>query len=276
MVERPAATREGILMATLKNMKARPWWVSVAAAAAIAIGLLFIPISYTQTVGQNITLTLADGDLDPATVKGVAKALTEALDADNVGVLQRDGLEFKVQVSNRPASEVRAAASAFAAELSDQGIAAEVEVTPWTEKVSGNVYAFAAARVTDIRVPTAGRSDFEIAEDVRAQLQNAGFLNPEVSVVRNGGDTEIKINATESDGGTHETHIKLEFNNSETGGAQPDINFMMLDHKSFEGKSDAEIKAAVEELLRQRGIHDATVTVDNGKIEVRAEEEIVK
>ena len=271
--------REGTLMTTVR--RARPWWIPVTAAAAIAAGLLFVPISYQQTVGQTISMNL-HGSLDKGMVLGIANTLGEATDAEDLKVSRgSDGVVIQAKVSGRSASEVKTMARAFVATLKEKGISAATEVTPWTETVSGNVYAFTANQLDEIRVPMAGRSEFEIEQDIRSQLENAGFLNPEVQVTRSGGRTEVNISAKGQDGGEIKIQEQREIQDISGDGStlqEPELEIPLfgIDPNEFKGMSDAEIKAAIEQKMRERGITDLEVTVENGNIRCEARKEEIR
>jgi hypothetical protein len=250
-------------------------WLTAGAVAAIAIGLLFVPISYQQTMGQNVMLTLP-GDLDRAAVKGIVGTMATAMGAEGIKVTGRDQVVVETRVAGRSHAEVQAMAQALAGALEEQGIAATAVVTPWTEKVSGTVYAYAAMRVTDIKVQTAGRSDTEIAQDIRTQLMGAGFLNPDVSFTRDGNESQLSIKAEKGDGSQFEAQMKHKIEGGPAGD-DGEMELMLLDPESLKGLSDAEIKAEVERVLAERGITGCTVTVENGEIRVEGEhQEIIE
>jgi hypothetical protein len=243
--------------------------MTAGAVAAIAIALLFVPVSYQHTVGQNITLTLP-GNLSPETARGIAGTLGETTGAADLKLRGGEQIVIEAQIPDRSYAEVRGMAKAFSETLETQGIAATAEVTPWTETVSGNVYAFAANSVTDIRVKVAGRSDFEIENDIRSQLMNAGFLNPEVRFSQTDGGMKVDITADKGSGEKFEAKLEHKTLGGPASG-DGELEITLLDTENLKGMSDAEVKAEVERQLAARGITDATVTVENGEIRVEAE-----
>jgi hypothetical protein len=270
-IDRLRHAREGILMKTVRKIRTRPVWLTAGAVAAIAVALLFVPISYQQTVGQTVTLSLP-GDLSPETVEGIARTLGTTMEAERLEVMGGDRVVFEAQVPNRSHGEVRAMASAITETLEERGIAAEAEVSAWTERVSGTLYAYATMRATELKVQTAGRSNFEIEQDIRSQLQNAGFLNPEISFSRDGNESRLRIKADQIGGERSEAELRHDVR----GGAAPgdgEMGILLLDTESLKGRSDAEIKAEVERMLAERGHPAAKVTVENGEIRVEATEE---
>jgi hypothetical protein len=271
--DRLPQAREGILMTTARKFRTRPLWMTAGAVAAIAIALLFVPVSYQHTVGQNVTLTLP-GNLSPETTDGIARTMGETMGVAGLKIMGREQLVIEAQIPDRSYAEVRGMAKAMSEALEEQGIAATAEVTPWTETVSGSVYAFAANSVTDIRVKVAGRSDFEIEDDIRSQLMNAGFLNPDVRFSQSGGEMQVNIKGDKASGERFEATLKHKVE----GGPAPEdgeMDIMLLDTENMKGMSDAEIKTEVERQLAARGITDATVTVENGEVRVEAEKECI-
>jgi hypothetical protein len=260
--------REGILMTTMRRFRTRPLWMTAGAVAAIAIALLFVPVSYQQTLGQSVTLTLP-GNLSPETADGIARTLGETGGVEGLSVMGGEQTVIQARVRGHSYAEVRGMAKAVSETLQQQGIAATAEVTPWTEAVSGNVYAFAAHSVIDIRVQVAGRSNFEIEQDIRSQLMNAGFLNPEVRFSQTGGEMQVDITGDKPDGEKFQAQLK----NKVAGGPGDEageMEILMLDTENLKGLSDDEIKTEVERQLATRGITDAKVTVENGEIRVEA------
>ena len=81
-------------MTTVRKFRTRPVWVTAGAVAAIAVALLFVPISYQHTVGQNVTLILP-GDLEPAMVKEIASAAGGAKDVTEAEIIVSGGRALK-------------------------------------------------------------------------------------------------------------------------------------------------------------------------------------
>ena len=254
------------------NNGRRPAWVFAAAAAAIALALIFVPVSYDRTVGQELSFTVSGAQLAGSDVDGLVNVLTTQIGEAPVRVSVGDRAEIVARVAGKSRADDESVAKALQSELSNQGLTAEFEVTPIKETISSNVYAYAAAQWQDIRVETAGRSDFEIESDIRSQLASQGFLVDQLSYQSGPDGTRMHLEATSPDG--HKLVAETEHKgapgevNVPTG--EP-VNIMMLDPSELKGKSDAEIKTMVEEKLRERGIYDAEVTVENGKVEITAE-----
>ena len=268
-LHRPARSLEGVLTMTMRNLRSRPWWMAAATAAVIALALLFVPLSYQRTVGQEVTLTLADPNVDRATVERVAGALRTALGSQDMRVTRGDQVTLQARVPARSAAEVARITGGLARTLGQQGISAHAAIAPWTEKVSGNVYALTANLV--LRIPIEGRTAAEIEQDARAQLEGAGIADPQVHVSRDGDRTEIQIDAEKgtSGAGDHQV-IKIQ---EKSAGDVPELNVQLFDTDGLKGKSDAEIKTEIERQLCERGV-EGTVTVEHGKVKVEARKEV--
>ena len=271
-----ADSREGFFMSTVEKLAHRPLRATAAIAAAIAIALLFIPMSYERTVGQDVSITIpgdaganlaAAGELRP-----IVDAFRTAAGVEQIRVMAGETTTLAARLPDRSRSEAAAMARTFTRELAAKGLTASFEVTPWREKVSGNVYAQAGARWRELRVDTKGRSDAEIEKDVTAQLERMGFTSSQVTFQRSGTQNELKMQA-ENQGGKEkiETHIVRKGN-----GPEEAVSVPLPDPARLKGMTDEQIKAEIERELRERGIENPTVIVSGGKVEVKAERKLDK
>lgn len=254
-------------MSILKQIPEHRWLATAAAAAAVAVVLLFIPFSYERTVGQELTLTL-EGAYAPADLRTLADAFRAATASDGIRVAAGETTALSAKLRGRSPAEATAIARAFTQSLAAKHVHATFAVRPWVEQESGTVYAQAANRWRDLRVATAGRSEAEVERDVAAELERMGFENPEVTFRRTGDGTEFQFRAG---GDGEETRVERRIQGA--GGEEPPIEVGLPDFSDLKGRPDAEIKAEVERTLRERGI-DAEVTVENGRIEIRAEKRV--
>jgi hypothetical protein len=161
-------------------------------------------------------------------------------------------------------------ARAFSSQLDHKGIPATTAVSPWTEKVTGNVYAQVTNRWRDLRVETQGRSEAEIEQEIHAQLEQMGFLNREVTFRREGDRTRLGIRAGNPD---NQLETKIERKIMGGGGQEPPIEVMLPDCTDLRGLPDDQVKAEVERRLRERGI-EAEVRVEKGQVEIKAKKEV--
>jgi len=186
-------SREGSLMKALHSLKTHPAMTTVLGIAIVAAVLLAVPISYTKTTGYQAALEIADAggvDLD-----AVAGEFGKALDTEDVMIMAgfNGGGRILARLPVRPAGTVEGITSRFAQALTEKGISASAEVQPVTERVTGNVYAAAANEIIEIRVDSEGMTDEEIEDEIRAQIEAAGFDACLVDVETGGGEKRIEI-----------------------------------------------------------------------------------
>ena len=193
---REAARGEGNPVVTIATWSRRhPWPAAVAVAAVLVAVLSAVPISYERVTGQDVSLALTRTS-DASRVQHIAAELERVLGARFVAVknTQSSGgtlYTLDALVTGRSGADVRARADAFAKALVARGYGATAMVTPHREHVSGSVYAY--ARDVAVRVRTDGKSDTQVADEIRRQLADAGIESPEVTVSRKDGGQEITI-----------------------------------------------------------------------------------
>jgi hypothetical protein len=274
-IEARADSREGIFMTTVEKLARRPLRATAAIAATIAIALLFIPIPYERTAGQDVSITIA-GDVGAnlaaaGELRPITDAFRTATGVEQIRVMARETTTLAARLPDRSRSEATAIARTFTRELAAKGLPATYEVSPWREKVSGNVYAQASARWREIRVETKGRSDGEIEKDVTAQLERMGFTSSEVTFKRDAGQNELRMHAEGQSGGEKiETHVVRKGD----GGREEAVSVALPDFFHLKGMSDEQIKAEIERELKARGIENPTVIVKGGQVEVKAEKKV--
>jgi hypothetical protein len=93
----------------------------------------------------------------------------------------------------RAVGTLRGIATGFAEILTQRGIPAVAEVKRLTERVTGNVYAMAANGIIEIRVNSAGMTDEEIEDEIRAQIEAAGLEACFVDVESGNGEKRIEV-----------------------------------------------------------------------------------
>jgi hypothetical protein len=281
-------------------------WVrwTAATAAAVALALLLIPVSYNKTTGQDVALTFSAPGLQDQDVKALAGKFKDAIEGDAVKVTAEAGDQgvaytlhaFVPRDSHRNANAV---AQAFTDVLKSKGYTASASVTPHVERVSGSVYAMAMNQV--IRIETDGKTASQIESEIRDQLLAAGVPNPEVSVTDSDGKREVKILATAEshdpsqplpevqeptivltrDGQTVQDadacQVKVKKIKNETGALQltVDVTYKgttaqaVVDNADQLG--DMATASSIESQLRSAGL-DLKVTLNDGKIEVKPNE----
>jgi hypothetical protein len=257
-------------MTTVDKIVRRPWWTTAAVASAIALALLFIPVSYERLAGQDVSVTIGgDAGSEPAAAGAlgpIADAFRAATGVDGIRVAAGGTTILSARLPGRSHAEANAIGRAFTKELEAKGLAATFAVTPWREQVIGNVYAQASARWREIRVETQGRSESDVQRDVAAQLQQLGFKDPQVTFRRDASQTELGFQA--NNGGEH---VVVQRRVQGADGKEPPVEVGLPDFSHLKGLPDDQIKAEIERELKARGIENPTVIVKGGKVEVKAE-----
>ena len=212
----------------MSKIMGRPLWVSAAGIAVVA-AILVCPVPYTRTVGYELTVTNAAGR--------VAK--------------------LRVPAKNAAQAERRAA------ELRKHG--ATVTVAARTERVWGSVYAMAKEKLLDVHVDLDGKTDAEVADDIRSQLAAGGWTAGDVQVQRSGDSSSVEIDAEDGSG------RKMKVVRKASGGNEKSLDFQLggLDDEREPGMTDAQLRDKILKQLQARGL-DGDVTVDGNRIEVRA------
>lgn len=273
LADRQAArSREGLMTEVIRKAGSTPWLAPVTAGALAAV-LLFVPISYDKTTSYDVKLALAGPASGSPALAGeqVTKIATEfqkALHAEGINInTSGDRVELTAHVPTDRAAGVAGVARAFAAELKARHIEAEATVSAVTSKVQGNVYAMAMSRVINVNVNTNGKSDTQIADEIKAQIQAAGFEATSVEYSTEGNKRTIKIvNENNDPNAPHNDAEAPEINLTLDGQAPPpDAHKVKLEIQNQPGDTDEVIRRRVVDQLKAQGM-DAEVVVTNGKI----------
>jgi hypothetical protein len=202
-------------------------------ATALAVGVvaavLVCPVPYTRTVGYELTVTSVAGRV----------------------------ARIRVPAKNAAQAERRAA------RLRTHG--ATVAVAPRTERVWGSVYAMAKDKLLDVHVDLDGKTDAQVADDIRAQLAGGGWSADDVQVQRSADGSTVQIEAQDGNGRQMKVVRKA------SGGNEKNMDFQLggIDDEREPGMTDAQLRDKILQQLKSRGL-DGDVTVDGAKIEIRA------
>lgn len=302
---RPAPSREGLLMSTIRSMKGRPWLAAGVAGSLAVLAMLVIPISYQRTTGYRVAVSLSGPNLEMETVAGIAQQMKSLLQVEHVRLeAQHSGagprFELSASVPAKSGEHATAVARGFAGELGALGYAASAKAEPIREQVSGNVYAFARDRVIEIH--TDGKSASQLETEIRQKLAEAGIANTQVSVTGEGtGDDhrlKVKIESkqqsfdpkTAAEAEHVIPRLVLQRNGAPIEGNAFSVEARKMKRHDgaltlvFEvtqdsrkatatvadanAKTDDAIRSEVESQLRQAGL-DVIVTVTAGEVEVK-------
>ncbi len=266
------ATPGGMIMSALRQLRARPWTATGLAAAVVAIGLLFIPISYQRLTGSQVTLAVSGEELGSPELQRIATELRGILHPGPMRVEAGDRTAtISFQLDDQGWKQVARIATAYARGLAERGLEARAEVKPRVETVKGTVYA-AAAQVITINIQSEGKSDAEIAEEIRQQMAAAGVPDAEVEVTTDGDRRQIGIRVTKERGPDdppepEETEFQISVD-----GHTPDPNDVNerrveLRLQRTEGMTDEELLEQARQQLLEQGV-DAEVVMENGRVKV--------
>jgi len=179
-------------MSAVTIVTRRPWLATGLAALFIALVLLAVPISYERTTGQEVNLAL-QGNLDPSGLTAIAGEFKAALGAEHVTARVENGTTvLSAMMPVRKAAVSAVLAQAFAKELSTKGYAATASSRVVKERVSGNVYAYAADQM--ITIESAGKTAAQLEQEIRDRLAAAGVPDAKVSVTDEAGGRKVEIN----------------------------------------------------------------------------------
>ena len=291
---KPASWREWMMSST-NGMKRRPWLVTAMGVAAIAIGLLAVPISYSRMTGHEVSLRVENAALGQPEIVAIARELKSAVNAEHVMVRDENGtLTWSASVPTRALGNPGPVAQALAKQLAAKGYAATAASAPIREKVSGSVYAFARDQMITIEIE--GKNASQIESEIRQRLAEAGIPDATVSVTDEpGGKRKVEVRmdqhheAAAGGGDVAGLDLTLTKNGAPlTGGDSYQVKVM---HKktdagmvlaievqngdrtakaeipNFQSLGDAGVAAEIERQLAAAGIQ-ARVTVRGDRIEI--------
>jgi hypothetical protein len=260
----------GVPMSMFRRFQARPWPATAIFAAVVAVALLFVPISYQKTVGQDVALTLAVPELDPSQVQTIASEFQTALHATELSIDQHadGGLVLTARVPNRSGTTVALAAQAFAAGLTGRGFPSTAQVTPRVELALGSAYAYAWDNVVNIQVTSDGKTPAQIEAEIRDQLEAAGIEAPMVKYAKEGDRTSVAMmmskTPAECEGAAEccpQVNISIDGREpGDDGSGQRKCEILI---RRTAETTDADVIADIEQQLREQGI-DAAVTMEDG------------
>lgn len=248
--------------ALMKLFRDHPFMAPAVMTLAVLFLVMFLPVSFNRTVGQDVSLKLSGAALDEARVKALATELKSQLGAENVEVHAEatqgaPSFEFRAFVASKSDEQARWVLDAFHRAFTEQGLQVATSLSPRVERVSGTVAAYAADRV--IRINTQGKTAAQIESEIHSALADAGLSDVQVSVTdRPEGGREVRIEAqreaTEPGQEIEEPQLVLEGE-----GQEADAQTLRVKVKHL--KDDAGLFTLVVDVQSQD--HSATVTIPN-------------
>jgi hypothetical protein len=294
-----APTWKELVMPLAESIRRRSWLATAGLAAAAAVLLSIVPVSYTRTTGHDVSLTLA-GIHDVAGAAGIARELKAALKSGPVAMKVEPAaagatVTLETFVPASAAVNAGARASALAKELAARGYDATAAAAPHRVRVSGNVYAFARDLV--VRVETEGKTAAQIESEIRAQIAAAGIAAAQVMVTDSGNQRKVTIQAERhgepGEGAEHgRLDVELTKNGAPLGenGSRVEIRKIKshtagvtlqiavtsqgrttnVEVPNVDTMSDADLAARIRTALRNAGV-ELGVKVENGQVMIGEE-----
>ncbi|HET9886756.1 MAG TPA: hypothetical protein VFR10_04525 [bacterium] len=291
----PSQSEERALMKLFRN---HPFMAPAVMTLAVLFLVMFLPVSFDRTVGQDVSLKLSGVALDQARVKALATEMKSQLGAEHVEVRTEENtgtpsFEFRAFVASKSDRQAHYVLDAFHRTLTEQGLLVTTSLTPRVERVSGNVAAYAAENV--IHINTQGKSASQIESEIRSAMIAAGMDNVQVSVTdRPEGGREVRIEAErettqpgqeiaepqvvlEGEGQATDPdaqRVKVRKLKDEAGAISLVVDVQDKNHSATatvqnpDSMSESAVASEIRSQLFAAGI-DADVTFTNGKIEVR-------
>jgi hypothetical protein len=259
----------GGFMETIRKLRNRRGVTTVLGAVAVGAALLVVPVPYRRTVGHEVTLTL---DGSEAQARLVSRELGRVLGAEGVRLRAEAtpaGTHYAVvaRTPERSRRQVERTTQALVQALGARHITAQAAINPKTEATSGSVYAMALDQVIQIRVDFTGKSDEQIAAEVRAQLEQAGITTDEVRFSREGDESELEVSGKDGD-----RQLRLvQRRKGGEGGIQFDIGG--IDDKREPGMTDEQLREKIERQLQERGL-TGQVEVNGGEVRIKVQKQV--
>jgi hypothetical protein len=248
-------------MKLFRSLRARPIVATAIGVAVVAVALLAVPISYERTVGYQATLSIPS--VDPSQCESIAADFAKLLKTKEFNYSQdaKSGTTITARVPVRPRRVVEGLAMAYAQTLSMRGLSARTSVTPVTQRILGNVYAAAANQIVEIHVTRDGKTNEQIAEEVREQLAANGMPGADVEISQEGDQMRMQVRweAPPGDSLAGEKDFNISIDGHQ--GNQHQSRVVIHDNNM----SDAQLKSEIERQLRDQG-RQADVVVENGKV----------
>jgi hypothetical protein len=261
-----AQPQGGMFMRMLETMKSRPRSTAALVGGALFAAVLFLPVSYERTVGHTVTVHVAGAPQSPAPL---ARLVKKALHAESVQVRAEAGgassqLTLTARLPLRSGQQAEQLTQALLSTLREQKLTATAEVAARKERTSGRVYAMALDKLIRIHVDTTGKTDTQVADEIRNQLESSGVHSPTVSFERKDGTSQMQISAD-----VEGRQVKVVRHTKDDSHPTVDVEIGGIDDHRDPGMTDDQLRDKIKRQLEARGL-TADVTVVGDRIEIRA------
>lgn len=256
------SSREGLMRRSFHSLILRPWLATAVGVAAVALILLAIPFSYSQTTGYEVRLRVASPGPGGPAIQRVVDQMRTALHVESVSISTGEGLVLSARLPLGSRPRIEKGLAALAPTIASLGPSARTEILPIVERVSGTVYAMASRRIINIHIDREGKSLDQIEAELRDQLAAEGLPGADVQVTQEGDQTRMQMTWQAAPGDTAccgaDINVTME--------GLPSGERKMVKVKADHPLTDAEVKTEIERQLREQGVINPVVEVREGKV----------
>lgn len=251
---------------------ARRWGFGIV--AAVFAFLVLVPFPYERTVGTKLTITSPDAAMASINLDAIKSRLTErGLGTVKVTRTSDESSHALTYHVNGSQADAKAAFDATRDMIPAAAAKGDIEFAAWTVKETGSLMAQFGARSYDFNVAVSGKSDFDIAQEIRSQLESQGMQISNLSVNRD--DTSATMSMTFNPGGdagqgTAVIKQVVSGDGEQMQAMEGEVFIPQVD-KSLPVEQQAE---QIRQQLAAKGITDVVVRVENGKLVVEAKNEV--
>ena len=250
---------------------ARKWGFGIV--AAVFAFLVLVPFPYERTIGTKLTITSPDAAMAQISLDALKSRLAErGLTDVNVARTSGSSGHSLAYYVNGKQDKAQAAFEATRDLIPAVAAGGVVSLEPWTIRESGSLLAQITGHSFNYSASTSGRSDAEIAQDIRSQLESLGMQVQNLSVVRDDTSTTFNMTFTPP-GGEGQAVVKQVIAGDHAGEPMEGTVFMPQVDKSL--PIDEQV-AEIRRQLAANGIDDVEVTVEDGEIKVETKKEVQK
>jgi hypothetical protein len=260
---RPArAPREGFMLRSFRSLVLRPWLATAIGVAVVALILLAIPFSYSQTTGYEVRLRVPSPGPGDAATQQIVDRIRDAFHVESVSISTGDCIIFSARLPLGSRPRIQQGFATLAPTIASLGPSARTEILPIVERVSGTVYAMATKRIVNIHIDREGKSLDEIEAELRDQLAAEGLPGADVQVTQEGDETRMQMTWQAAPGDTAccSADINVTMDGLPTGERK------MVRVKADHPLTDAEMKDEIERQLREQGMINPVVEIRDGKV----------
>lgn len=275
-VNRVATDEEESLVSSIVrhpfSTRGRRWgWTLSVLTVALALFVL-VPFSYEHTIGTQVTIPASMAMLQKVDVPAIEARLAEhgfaAVQVATVVDGDAGVLTLSVPGSNENALAVVDAAGDL---LPAPSVGTSVKLAPWRVRESGSLLAQITNTFT-VSVNTEGKSEAQIADEIRSQLESQGMQVENLWISKDGNETTLTLEGgVAGASGEQVFEVRLLDDNNNVPNSEFTAKIMIedLDPNLSEQEKIAEIKRR----LAEQGIYDADVQINGDEVKIELKKE---